>query len=134
MKADDRDDLAREDSRQVDRRRHRRSVVENIYTTIEVGGEQVRARVSDLSEGGMKISMPRHRLVPGQHTIRIAIDEVSPTLVGTVRWSAEDPANAGRCLVGVQFESLVIREVVRDEATGEVDLAMPSRCPNSTTT
>lgn len=104
------------------RRRIRRSMIESLFTTIELGGKEVRAQVTDVSEGGMRLILPDSVDLSPKDSVKILIDDVVPTIRGKIRWVSDDPNLTNQRSIGIQFESLEIRASSHGKFEGELDL------------
>ena len=113
-----------------ERRRGRRSLIESLFTTIELGGKEYRAQVTDLSEGGMRLILPDSVELSQKETIKISIDDVVPCIRGKVRWIIENPKAKNQREIGIQFESLEIRSIDKNGFQGELDLPIESPLSN----
>lgn len=107
-------------------RRTRRSPIENLFTTIEIGGREFRAQVTDVSEGGMRLVLPESVDFPPKELIKISIDDVVPSIRGKVRWVTDISETENGRVIGVQFESLEIRALDKSGFEGELDLPIES--------
>ena len=113
-----------------ERRRGRRSLIESLFTTIELGGKEYRAQVTDLSEGGMRLILPDSVELSQKETIKISIDDVVPCIRGKIRWIIENPKAKNQREIGIQFESLEIRSIDKNGFQGELDLPIESPLSN----
>ncbi|MEE8435626.1 MAG: PilZ domain-containing protein, partial [bacterium] len=107
-------------------RRTRRSPIENLFTTIEFGGREYRAQVTDVSEGGMCLILTAPVDLSPKESVKISIDDVVPSIRGKIRWVADNPEAKHQKLIGIQFESLEIRALDKSGFEGELDLPIES--------
>ena len=111
-------------------RRTRRSPIENLFTSIEIGGKEIRAQVSDVSEGGMCLILPDSVDLSPKESVKISIDDVVPSIRGKIRWVADNPETNHQKVIGIQFESLEIRALNKRGFEGELDLPIESPLSN----
>lgn len=106
----------------MERRRKKRSILDNLYTGVEIGGRTLRARIMDLSEDGMKIALPPGVKAIPEETIRITIDNVAPVIKSRVRWVSTDEKNPQQAYMGIQFETVIIDSLDADLVSKKIDL------------
>ena len=113
-----------------ERRRARRSLIESLFTTIELGGKEYRAQVTDISEGGICLILPDSLDLSPKELVKISLDDVVPTIRGKIRWVTGEQGAGEQRLFGIQFESLEIRSLDKRGFEGELDLPIESPLSN----
>lgn len=105
-----------------ERRNQKRSILDNLYTGVEIDGRTMRGRIVDLSEGGMKIALPPGVKAINEEIVHITIDNVAPVIKSRVRWVSTDEEDPQQSYMGVQFETVVIDSLEPNQQPKKIDL------------
>jgi hypothetical protein len=103
------------ESHPVDLRKDVRRPLEDLYTEIQTEDRTIPARISDLSEGGMRLVLPEGYALRRDDEVTIAIGKVMSHIKGRVRWVQTEPESGGLVTLGVQFGGFVVEPRQEDE-------------------
>lgn len=104
-----------------DLRKDVRRPLEDLYTEIQTDDRTIPARISDLSEGGMRLVLPEGYSLNLDDEVTIAIGKVMSHIKGRVRWVHAEPESGGLVTLGIQFGSFVVEPRKDDEIQDLLD-------------
>jgi len=84
-------------------------------TEVELAGRRLSVQVMDLSEGGMRILLPRNGTVSPDDELSVALGNILPPVRARVRWVAPDRRYGDHLQLGLSFESLVMESRPHEE-------------------
>jgi hypothetical protein len=104
-----------------DHRKDVRRPLGDFYTEVVSGERTIPARISDLSEGGMRLVLPEGVTLNRDDEVTIAVGKVMSHIKGRVKWvdTASDPG--GLITVGIQFGTFVVEPRKEDEIQDLLD-------------
>lgn len=109
------------ESHPEDLRKDVRRPLEDLYTEIQTDDRTIPARISDFSEGGMRLVLPEGYGLNRDDEVTIAVGKVMSHIKGRVRWVQTKPESDGLVTVGVQFGSFVVEPRQEDEIQDLLD-------------
>jgi hypothetical protein len=104
-----------------DKRKDSRWPVEEIFTEIQLNDATVPVRILDLSEGGLRLALPKGQKFRQDDEVTISLGKVFSRIKGRVRWADPTGATPDEIVMGIQFGNFVVEPRKQDEIQSLLD-------------